>query len=72
MSPTRWVLNMLGETPFNLQQMPDFLVTILRYQLPGLAGFCLGGIVLAYGMEQGNPGRARDCMPSLCWRSANW
>ncbi len=53
MSPTRWVLSMLGETPFNLQQMPDFLVTILRYQLPGLAGFCLGGIVLAYGMEQG-------------------
>src|SRR5208337_1969890 len=53
MSPTRWVLITLGETPFNLQQMPDFLVTMLRYQLPGLAGFCLGGIVLAYGLEQG-------------------
>jgi len=53
MSPTRWVLITLGETPFNLQQMPDFLVTMLRYQLPGLAGFCLGGIVLAYGLEEG-------------------
>ncbi len=53
MSPTRWVLSTLGETPFNLHQMPDFLVTILRYQLPGLAGFCLGGIVLAYGLEEG-------------------
>jgi hypothetical protein len=53
MSPTRWVLSTLGETPFNFQQMPDFLVTILRYQLPGLAGFCLGGIVLAYGLEEG-------------------
>jgi hypothetical protein len=47
------VLNTLGETPSNLQQMPDFLITALRYQLPGLAGFCLGGIVLAYGLEQG-------------------
>jgi hypothetical protein len=55
MSPTRWVLSALGETPFNLHQMPDFLVTMLRYQLPGLAGFCLGGIVLAYGLEEGKP-----------------
>src|SRR5208282_4963236 len=53
MSPTHWVLSALGDTPFNLQQMPDFLVTMLRYQLPGLAGFCLGGIVLAYGLEEG-------------------
>jgi len=53
MSPTRWVLSALGETPFNLHQMPDFLITMLRFQLPGLAGFCLGGIVLAYGLEQG-------------------
>jgi hypothetical protein len=55
MSPTHWVLNRLGESPFNLQQMPDFLVTMLRFQLPGVAGFCLGGIVLAYGMEQKKP-----------------
>jgi hypothetical protein len=55
MSPTRWVLSTLGESPFNLHQMPDFLITMLRYQLPGVAGFCLGGIVLAYGMEQGKP-----------------
>jgi hypothetical protein len=52
MSPTRWLLSRLGETPFNLQQMPDFLITMLRFQLPGLTGFCLGGIVLAYGLEQ--------------------
>ena len=55
MSPTHWVLSLLGETPFNLHQMPDFLVTMLRFQLPGLAGFCLGGLVLAYGLEQGKP-----------------
>jgi len=53
MSPTQWVLSRLGETGFNLQHMPDFLVTMLRYQLPGLIGFCLGGIILAYGLEQG-------------------
>jgi hypothetical protein len=52
-SPTRWALRRVGETPFDLRQMPNFLVTILRYQLPGLAGFCLGGMVLAYGLEQG-------------------
>jgi hypothetical protein len=50
-SPVYSILSKLGETPFNLRQMPDFLVTVLRYQLPGLAGFCLGGIVLAYGLE---------------------
>lgn len=55
MSPTRWVLSRLGETPFNLLQMPDFLVTMLRYQLPGLAGFCLGGIILAYGLSEKRP-----------------
>jgi hypothetical protein len=53
MAPTSRILNALGESPFNLMQMPDFLVTILRYELPGLAGFCLGGIVLAAGLEQG-------------------
>jgi len=35
--------------------MPDFLITMLRYQLPGVAGFCLGGMVLAFGMEQRKP-----------------
>lgn len=53
MSPTHWMLSRLGESPFDLHQMPDFLITMLRYQLPGLAGFCLGGLVLAYGMQQG-------------------
>ena len=54
-SPAHWVLNKLGETPVDVQQMPEFLVNILRYQLPGLTGFCLGGTVLAYGLEQGKP-----------------
>jgi len=53
MTPTHWALSRFGETSFNLRQMPDFLVTMLRYQLPGLAGFCLGGILLAYGLQQG-------------------
>jgi len=52
-SPTRWALRRLGESPFNLQQMPDFLVTALRYQLPGLAGFGLGALVLALGLAEG-------------------
>ena len=52
-SPTRWALHALGETPFNLDQMPNFLNAMLRLQLPGLAGFCLGGLVLASGLEQG-------------------
>ena len=52
-SPTHWILQKIGETAFNLRQMPDFLVTILRYELPGLAGFCLGGLLLAYGLQQG-------------------
>ncbi len=53
MSPTKQILDHLGENPFNLKQMPDFLVTALRYQLPGMAGFLLGGIVLAQGLQQG-------------------
>jgi len=52
-SPARWALHALAEIPFNLDQMPCFLVTSLRFQLPGLAGFCLGGLVLASGLEQG-------------------
>ena len=55
MSPTHWILSRLGEGQFDLQQMPDFLITMLRYQLPGVAGFCLGGLVLAYCMEQRKP-----------------
>ena len=51
--PTGRILNAMGESPSDLRQMPDFLITILRYQLPGLAGFCLGGLVLAVGLEQG-------------------
>jgi hypothetical protein len=50
--PTHWALSRMGENPFDLNQMADFLVTMLRFQFPGLVGFCLGGIVLAYGLEQ--------------------
>ena len=53
MLPTHWALSKVGMTRFDLLHMPDFLVTILRYELPGLAGFCLGGIVLAYGLSEG-------------------
>jgi hypothetical protein len=52
-APTRWMLHALAPAPFSLEQMPDSLVSMLRYQLPGLAGFCLGGIVLVSGLEQG-------------------
>ncbi len=52
LSPAKQVLDKLGANPFDLKQMPDFLVTMLRYQLPGLAGFFLGGIVLVHGLEQ--------------------
>ena len=52
-TPTRWALHTLVPTPFSLEQMPESLVTMLRFQLPGLAGFCLGGIVLVAGLEQG-------------------
>ena len=55
MAPTHWELSRLGVGPFDLKQMPDFLITMLRYQLPGLAGFCLGGLILAYGMQQAKP-----------------
>ena len=54
-SPARWALGSLGETQFNLHQMPDSLITMLRFQLPGLIGFCLAGLVLAYGLQQGRP-----------------
>lgn len=60
-SPTRWALARLGQTAFNLHQMPDFLVTMLRYQLPGVAGFCLGALVLSYGLIQ----RQRWARPGL-------
>ncbi len=55
MLPTHWALSRLGEGPFDLRQMPDFLITMLRYQLPGLAGFCLGGLIVAYGMQEAKP-----------------
>jgi hypothetical protein len=52
-SPARWELHRLADSPFDLAQVPDYLVTVLRWQLPGLAGFCLGGLVLISGLGQG-------------------
>jgi hypothetical protein len=52
-SPVRWELLRLEQTAYNFDMIPDFVVTILRWQLPGLAGFCLGGILLIVGLEQG-------------------
>jgi hypothetical protein len=53
MSPIRWELLRLEKTPYDLAKIPDYLVAILRLQLPGLAGFCLGGLVLISGLGQG-------------------
>jgi hypothetical protein len=52
-APTRWVLHALAPIPFSLEQMSASLPSLLRLQLPGLAGFCLGGTVLVLGLEQG-------------------
>ncbi len=52
MSPVRLALRHLGETAYSLDKIPDFLVAALRLQFPGLAGFCLGGLVLVSGLAQ--------------------
>jgi len=31
------------------------MITLLQYELPGLGGFCLGGILVIYGLEKGKP-----------------
>jgi hypothetical protein len=53
MAPTFWVLHHLKKIPYDLDGVPDYVVTALRLQLPGLAGLCLGGILLILGLEQG-------------------
>lgn len=51
-APTRWLLRAHSDIPFALGPMPDSLVAMFRFQLPGLAGFCLGGLALLLGLEQ--------------------
>jgi hypothetical protein len=48
-----WQFSRLGKVAFSLDMVPDYVVTILRMQLPGLAGFCLGGLLLITGLAQG-------------------
>ncbi len=52
-APENYVFPRLGRIPFNLDTVPDYLVTKLRLELPGLAGFCLGGLMLITGLGQG-------------------
>jgi hypothetical protein len=52
-SPAHWALHRLAEPPYDIDKIPDFLVTMLRLQFPGLVGFCLGGLVLIAGLGQG-------------------
>ena len=53
MSGLRWSLRQLGAFPYDLQPVPDYLIALLRFQLPGLAGFCLAAVILILGLEQG-------------------
>ena len=52
MAPARGMLQGLGRAPFATGLMPDALVTMLRFELPGLVGFGLGGLVVLIGLEQ--------------------
>lgn len=54
-SSARWALPLrrLGEPPDFFDKVPDFLVALIRWEFPGLAGFCLGGLVLISGLGQG-------------------
>lgn len=51
-APALWAFHRLGKVPYSFAAVPNYLVTVLRMQLPGLAGFCLGGILLLAGRLQ--------------------
>jgi hypothetical protein len=51
-SPTRWALFSSGLTGSDPVHMADYLVTAIRMQFPGLAGFALGGVLVVLGLEQ--------------------
>jgi hypothetical protein len=50
--PALWAFYRLGSVPHSFKSVPGYLVTALRMQLPGLAGFCLGAILLLVGLQQ--------------------
>ena len=50
--PAGWALHSVGMKDKDVPKMAEFLLTTLRFQLPGLAGFALGGILLVVGNEQ--------------------
>lgn len=52
-APEKWEFARLERIPFSLDAIPDYLVIKLRMELPGLAAFCLGGILLIIGLAQG-------------------
>ncbi len=52
-SPLLWIYRHIVDVPFNFSKVPDYVMTMLRLQLPGLAGLCLGGILVILGLEVG-------------------
>ena len=51
--PTRYVLHKFSKSTFQVEGIPGFLVHNLRFYLPGLAGFCIGGLALSLGLQEG-------------------
>ena len=51
-SPQIWIFHHLGKVPYKLEPAAEYLVTKLRIELPGVIGFCLGGILLLTGFTQ--------------------
>jgi len=51
-APTRWALLTNGQSSGAAREMIDYLLTMLRFSLPGLVGFTLGGLVCLVGLEQ--------------------
>jgi hypothetical protein len=52
-SPVRWLLHKICSATYGVDQIPNFLVRALRLNFPGLAGFCIGGLMLLLGLERG-------------------
>lgn len=50
-APILWIYLHLEKVPFTFDKVPDYLITLLKWQLPGLAGLCLGGILVTFGLE---------------------
>jgi hypothetical protein len=52
MSPILRMYRHCETVPFAFDTVPDYVIAMLRLQLPGLAGFCLGGVLVILGLEQ--------------------